>query len=140
MSCSISEHGDAELGAHLADQLGQLDLLGRVGPCGRLVQQQHLGVRPERPRDLEAPALPVGQRARELVRPFRVKPTNFKSSSVLRSLSCSSRRVRGNRSMAPTGPVCCLDSTPIFTFSKVVNALNIREVWNVLATPSRFTL
>ena len=38
------------------------------------------------------------------------------------------------------GPVCCLDSTPIFTFSNVVKALNIREVWNVLATPSRFTL
>ena len=37
-------------------------------------------------------------------------------------------------------PVCCLDSTPIFTFSNVVNALNIREVWKVLATPSRFTL
>ncbi len=42
--------------------------------------------------------------------------------------------------MAPTAPVCCLDSTPIFTFSNVVNALNIREVWKVLATPSRFTL
>ena len=42
---------------------------------------------------------------------------------------------RQARSMAPIGPVCCLDSTPIFTFSKVVRALNIREVWNVRATP-----
>ena len=61
------QHGDGELGVDLADQAGQLDLLGRVGPRGRLVQQQHLRVRPERPGDLEAPPVPVGQRAREVV-------------------------------------------------------------------------
>ena len=38
--------------------------------------------------------------------------------------------------MAPIGPVCCRDSTPIFTFSNAVKALNSRLVWNVRAMPS----
>ena len=134
------QHGDAQLGAHLADQLPELDLLGRVGPRRGLVQQQHLGLGPECPARSRGAGGPRRAASSISRSPRLVSPTNFKSSSVLRSPSCSSRRVRGNRSMAPTGPVCCLDSTPIFTFSNVVNALNIREVWKVLATPSRFTL
>ncbi len=66
-------------------------------------------------------------------------PTKSSSSTTRASLSFSSRRARGRRSMAPMGPVCWRDSTPIFTFSKAVSALKSLVVWNVRAMPSRFT-
>ncbi len=39
----------------------------------------------------------------------------------------------------PAGPVCWRDSTPILTFSKAVNALSRRLVWNVRAMPAWLT-
>ena len=134
------EHRDAQLAVDPADELSELDLLGGIGACGRLVQQQHLGARAEGPRDLQAPAVSVGKRARDLVRPF-AQPDELQELEGLEvALVLLAPRPRQALSMAPIGPVCCLDSTPIFTFSNVVSALNMREVWKVLATPSRLTL
>ncbi len=60
------QHGDAAV-AHLADELHQLDGLGRVHARRRLVEQQELGLGGEGARDLEPPLMSVRQVAGEVV-------------------------------------------------------------------------
>jgi len=92
---------------------------GLVPP--RFVQQKHFGARAERPGDLETPPLAVRQRARKLVRPAG-QADEPQELQRLESLSCSSRRVRRNRSMAPTGRVL-LGLRPDLHVLEVVRAL-----------------
>jgi len=116
MSCSIKSTVTPNCPAHPADQLGEIGLLSPGWFLRRARRGQHSGVRTEGPRDLETPAVPVGKRARELRSPFVSGRRTSKSSSVLMvAPPCSSAPGPRHRSMAPRGPVCCLDSTPIFT-------------------------
>src|SRR5207253_2182948 len=55
------QNADLELVADEADQLHQFDLLLRVHSGGRLVEQQQARLGGQRPRDLEAALIAVGQ-------------------------------------------------------------------------------
>ena len=132
------EHGDPELVVHTTDERGELDLLGRIRPGGRFIEEEELRARPEGTGDLEPPSRPVREGTGELVRP-RAKADEIEEARRTASPSRSSFLVRGRRSIAPTGPVCWRDSTPIFTFSNTVRALKSLLVWKVHAIPRRFT-
>ncbi len=55
------------VGADALEQLSEFHGLGRIHPGGRLVQCEQLRIGRERPRDLQAPLVAVGQAARRVV-------------------------------------------------------------------------
>ncbi len=64
----LDQHdGDAELVAHLADELHHVGGFARVHARGRLVEHEKLGLGRQRPADLQAALLAIGEVAGEQV-------------------------------------------------------------------------
>ena len=73
---------ELQLVAHLADEADELERLLRIHPRRGLVEQQELGLRPERASHLEAPLVAVGQVARVVV-------STPRQPAVVEQLACA---------------------------------------------------
>ena len=84
----VLDHEDrvAAVGAQLPDQLGDLVRLRRIHPGGGLVEQQQPRIRRGGARDLESPAVRVGERVRGLVPAIAHQPIAEEAQPRLREL------------------------------------------------------
>ena len=111
----------------------------RVHAGGRFVEREQFGLGRERPRDLEAPLIAVGQVTCERVGALRDPDVLEQLVGALLDRRFLGARLRVALNIAPNTPACVRTCRPIITFSSAERLAKRRMFWNVRAMPRAAT-